>query len=91
MYDQVLAGLKKAYGSILTRIGDPLDDGTLYGIYMFLQINTEFVYTFCLLFFLLLLHQGPMHSKVGVEGYKKSIEEAVATGGKIEFGGNVRY
>ena len=32
-----------------------------------------------------------MHSKVGVEGYKKSIEEAVATGGKIEFGGNVRY
>jgi len=62
VYDQVLAGLKKAYGSILTRIGDPLDDGTLY---------------------------GPMHSKVGVEGYKKSIEEAVATGGKIEFGGNV--
>ena len=62
MYDQVLAGLKKAYGSILTRIGDPLDDGTLY---------------------------GPMHSKVGVEGYKKSIEEAVATGGKIEFGGKV--
>ena len=32
-----------------------------------------------------------MHSKVGVEGYKKSIEEAVATGGKIEFGGNVRF
>merc|ERR1712088_555350 len=62
LYDQVVAGLKKAYGSILTRIGDPLDDGTLY---------------------------GPMHSKVGVEGYKKSIEEAVATGGKIEFGGNV--
>jgi len=62
VYDQVLAGLKKAYGSILTRIGDPLDDGTLY---------------------------GPMHSKVGVEGYKKSIEEAVATGGKIEFGGKV--
>ena len=51
MYDQVLAGLKKAYGSILTRIGDPLDDGTLYGTYMFLQIKTEFVYTFCLLFF----------------------------------------
>ena len=46
----------------MTRIGDPLDDGTLY---------------------------GPMHSKVGVEGYKKSIEEAVATGGKIEFGGKV--
>ena len=48
---------------------------------------TLFVY----FFFLLLLHQGPMHSKVGVEGYKKSIEEAVATGGKIEFGGNVRF
>ena len=90
VYDQVLAGLKKAYGSILTRIGDPLDDGTLYGTYMFLQIKTEFVYTFCLLFLLLFPNQGPMHSKVGVEGYKKSIEEAVATGGKIEFGGNVR-
>lgn len=62
LYDQVLAGLIKAYGSVLTRIGDPLDDGTLY---------------------------GPMHSKVGVEGYKKSIEEAVAMGGKIEFGGKV--
>ena len=36
VYDQVLAGLKKAYGSILTRIGDPLDDGTLYGtLYVF--------------------------------------------------------
>jgi aldehyde dehydrogenase family 7 protein A1 len=62
VYDQVLAGLTKAYGSILKRIGDPLDDGTLY---------------------------GPMHSKAGVDGYKKSIEEAVASGGKIEFGGKV--
>ena len=53
---------------------------------LILSLFTLFVY-----FFLLLLHQGPMHSKVGVEGYKKSIEEAVATGGKIEFGGNVRY
>ena len=56
----------------------------------FYRFNTEFVYTFCLLFLLLFPNQGPMHSKVGVEGYKKSIEEAVATGGKIEFGGNVR-
>ena len=62
VYDQVLAGLKKAYASIMNRIGDPLDDGTLY---------------------------GPMHSKLGVEGYKKSVEEAIATGGKIEYGGKV--
>ena len=62
VYDQVLAGMKKAYASIMNRIGDPLDDGTLY---------------------------GPMHSKLGVEGYKKSVEEAIATGGKIEYGGKV--
>jgi aldehyde dehydrogenase family 7 protein A1 len=31
VYDDVVARLKKAYTSILTRIGDPLDDGTLYG------------------------------------------------------------
>lgn len=62
VYDQVLERLKKAYGSIFSRIGDPLEEGTLY---------------------------GPMHSQVGVEGYKKTVEEAVALGGKIEFGGNV--
>jgi len=62
VYDQVLERLKKAYGSILTRHGDPLDDGTLY---------------------------GPMHSQVGVDGYKKTLEEAVKLGGKIEFGGKV--
>ncbi len=31
VYDEVVARLKKAYASIFTRIGDPLDDGTLYG------------------------------------------------------------
>ena len=31
VYDRVLEGLKKAYASISKRIGDPLDDGTLYG------------------------------------------------------------
>lgn len=31
---------------------------------------------------------GPMHSKVGVAGYKASIAEAVKLGGKVEFGGN---
>eukprot|EP00095_Tigriopus_kingsejongensis_P003353 maker-scaffold787_size97196-snap-gene-0.11 protein:Tk03353 transcript:maker-scaffold787_size97196-snap-gene-0.11-mRNA-1 annotation:"alpha-aminoadipic semialdehyde dehydrogenase" len=31
VYDQVLERLKKAYGSIANRIGDPLDDGVLYG------------------------------------------------------------
>lgn len=31
---------------------------------------------------------GPMHSKVGVAGYKASIAEAIKLGGKVEFGGN---
>ncbi|XP_059483963.1 alpha-aminoadipic semialdehyde dehydrogenase isoform X2 [Neocloeon triangulifer] len=32
---------------------------------------------------------GPMHSKVGVEQFKKAIAEVVKLGGKIEFGGKV--
>jgi aldehyde dehydrogenase family 7 protein A1 len=28
---KVVERLKKAYGSIMNRLGDPLDDGTLYG------------------------------------------------------------
>ena len=28
---QVLEKLKKSYSSIVKRVGDPLDDGTLYG------------------------------------------------------------
>ena len=31
VYDEVLERLKKAYASVFTRIGDPLDEGTLYG------------------------------------------------------------
>merc|ERR1712106_850873 len=31
VYDEVLARLVKAYSVIMTRVGDPLDDGTLYG------------------------------------------------------------
>jgi len=31
IHDQVVERLKAAYASIFTRIGDPLDDGTLYG------------------------------------------------------------
>ena len=62
VYDEVLEKLKKSYASIMKRIGDPLDDGTLY---------------------------GPMHSKVGVEGYLKTLEDSKKAGGKIEFGGNL--
>jgi aldehyde dehydrogenase family 7 protein A1 len=62
VHDQVVERLKKAYGSIIKRLGDPLDDGTLY---------------------------GPMHSKVGVQGYLKTLAEVKELGGKIEFGGNV--
>ena len=61
-YDEVLAKLKTAYASIMKRIGDPLDDGTLY---------------------------GPLHSKVGVANYLKTLEDAKAAGGVIEFGGKV--
>ncbi|RZF40504.1 hypothetical protein LSTR_LSTR000383 [Laodelphax striatellus] len=31
VYDEVLGRLKKAYGQVMTRIGDPLDENTLYG------------------------------------------------------------
>merc|ERR1711976_647340 len=62
IHDQVVERLKTAYASIVTRIGDPLDDGTLY---------------------------GPLHSKIGIEGYQKTIEEALTLGGKIEYGGKV--
>ena len=62
VHDQVVERLAKAYGSIIKRLGDPLDDGTLY---------------------------GPMHSKVGLQGYQKTLAEVKELGGKIEFGGNV--
>merc|ERR1712168_796955 len=62
LYDEVLDKLKKSYASIMGRLGDPLDDGTLY---------------------------GPLHSKVGVNSYLQTIEDAKAAGGNIEFGGNV--
>lgn len=62
IHDQVVERLKKAYASIVSRIGDPLEEGTLY---------------------------GPLHGKVGVEGYQKTIEEALSLGGKIEYGGKV--
>lgn len=32
---------------------------------------------------------GPLHTKVGIENYLKTIEEAKKLGGKIEFGGKV--
>jgi len=62
IYDEVLERLKKSYASIMTRLGDPLDDGTLY---------------------------GPLHSKQSVINYQATIKDAVAEGGKIEYGGNV--
>jgi len=31
VHDEVVERLKKSYASIMTRLGDPLDDGTLYG------------------------------------------------------------
>ena len=31
VYDEILARMKTAYAKVLSRIGDPLDEGTLYG------------------------------------------------------------
>ena len=62
LHDEVLEKLKKSYASIMKRLGDPLDDGTLY---------------------------GPLHSKVGVDGYLQTLEDAKKAGGKVEFGGNI--
>jgi len=61
VHDEVVERLKKSYKSIMTRLGDPLDDGTLY---------------------------GPLHSQQSVHNYQQTIQDAVAAGGKIEFGGN---
>ncbi|XP_066997946.2 alpha-aminoadipic semialdehyde dehydrogenase [Anabrus simplex] len=60
VYDEVLTRLKKAYQQILSRVGDPLDEKTLY---------------------------GPLHSSAAVHAYQATIQEAVSSGGKIEFGG----
>jgi aldehyde dehydrogenase family 7 protein A1 len=62
VYDEILQKLVKSYSLVMPRIGDPLDEETLY---------------------------GPMHSKQGVEQYQTALKEAVASGGKIEFGGKV--
>ncbi len=56
VYEEVLQRLKKAYASVATRTGDPLDEGTLF---------------------------GPLHSKAGVEAYKKTVEDVVKEGGKV--------
>ena len=32
---------------------------------------------------------GPIHSQLGIEGYKKALSDAQAQGGKIEIGGKV--
>ena len=56
VYGEVLKRLVKAYGSVAARIGDPLDEGTLY---------------------------GPLHSKAGIEAYRKTLEDAVKEGGKV--------
>merc|ERR1712168_1402830 len=62
VHDEIVERLVKAYKAFMPRIGDPLDEGVLY---------------------------GPMHSQQGVDGYLATLKEAVALGGKVEFGGNV--
>ncbi|XP_053975035.1 putative aldehyde dehydrogenase family 7 member A1 homolog [Hylaeus anthracinus] len=58
--DEFLGKIKKAYESILERIGDPLENNTLY---------------------------GPLHNQDAVDEYKKTVNNALKNGGKIEFGG----
>ena len=43
MYDEVLARLKKAYAAIMGKIGDPLDEGTLYGPMHSKQVRKAFI------------------------------------------------
>ena len=70
------------------RLGDPLDDGTLYGpLHSKVIINqqkhnfTSFFGCFCVLTLDL--------EKVGVDSYLQTIADAKAAGGTIEFGGNI--
>ncbi|XP_034945489.1 putative aldehyde dehydrogenase family 7 member A1 homolog [Chelonus insularis] len=58
--NEFLNKLKTAFKNILERIGDPLDENTLY---------------------------GPLHNQQAVDNYEKTIKNAVASGGVIEFGG----
>ena len=69
------------------RLGDPLDDGTLYGPLHSKVINNRntilhlFFGCFCVLTLDL--------KKVGVDSYLQTIADAKAAGGTIEFGGNI--
>ena len=78
LYDEVLEKLKKSYASIMTRMGDPLDDGTLYG-----PMHSKVV------FFVYRKHRNYPVVQVGVDGYLKTIEDAKADGGEVQFGGNI--
>ncbi|XP_043273969.1 putative aldehyde dehydrogenase family 7 member A1 homolog [Venturia canescens] len=60
--EDFLRRLKKAFKSIVERIGDPLDESTLY---------------------------GPLHNQQAVDSYALTVKKAVASGGVLEFGGNV--
>ena len=83
---KVLEKLKKSYASIMGRLGDPLDDGTLYGplhskVIIYKHYSTSFFGCFCVLTLDL--------EKVGVDSYLQTIADAKAAGGTIEFGGNI--
>ena len=82
----MLEKLKKSYASIMGRLGDPLDDGTLYGpLHSKVIMNqpkqnfTSFFGCFGVLTL----------KKVGVDSYLQTIADAKAAGGTIEFGGNI--
>ena len=72
--------LKKSYGSILGRLGDPLEDGTLYG-----PLHSKVKIRICSY-----LYQNDFSVlQAGVAAYQTTLSDAVAAGGKVEFGGGL--
>ncbi|XP_058468221.1 putative aldehyde dehydrogenase family 7 member A1 homolog [Malaya genurostris] len=60
LYSAIVSKLVDRYINILTRVGHPLHESTLY---------------------------GPLHNQEAVDNYKRTVDEAVKLGGKIECGG----
>ena len=76
----MLEKLKKSYGSILGRLGDPLEDGTLYG-----PLHSKVKIRICSC-----LYQNDFSVlQAGVAAYQTTLSDAVAAGGKVEFGGGL--
>jgi len=94
VHDEVVAKLKQAYSQV--RIGDPLESKFL--THPFLLLWFTFLLCKCSKMTLLLLLffpgdtlYGPLHSEGAVRKFEEAVKEAVAEGGKVEYGGKVIY